>query len=129
VAINIDQSTQGADEGVWTKYRGSEFRVVHTGHPKFQRALSRLQAPHRRKIEKGTMDPVESRDLLCAAIAEALVLDWKGVVDSKGADIPYSRKICETALINNPDLREYIQEFSMDLENFRVEEQVEKGND
>jgi len=129
MAINIDQSNPGAEDGVWTKYHGSEFLVVHIGHLKFQRALSRLQAPFRRKIEKGTMDPIESRDLLCTAMADALILDWKGVVDSKGTDIPYSRKVCETALFNNPDLREYLQDFSMDLENFRVEEQTEKGND
>jgi predicted DNA-binding protein (UPF0278 family) len=128
MAINIDQDTSKADEGVWTTYSGSKFKVANIGAAKFQRTLNRLQMPYRRKIEKGTMDPVDSRQILCQAMAEGLIVAWDDVVDKKGEKVEFSHKLCEKMLINNPDLREYIQEYSLNLDNFKNEEQEELGN-
>lgn len=128
MAVMIDQDNQDAEEGVWAKYRGSEFKIVHSGNAKFQRALSRLQAPHRRKIEKGSMDPVESKDLICTAMSEGLVIGWRGVIDSAKNEVPFSKSACAQALRNNSDLREFVQEFAVDLDNFRVEQIDSEGN-
>jgi hypothetical protein len=35
--------------------------------------------------------------------------------------------MAEMALKNNDDLREFLQEFALDLENFRAEEMEEEG--
>lgn len=128
MAITFDKENTLKDEGVWASYAGSEFKLAHSGNNKFQRALSRLQAPHRRKIDKGSLDPVESKNIICKAMAEGLVLDWKNVVDSKGVQVVFDKDKCFTALVNNEDLREFIQEFALDLENFKSEESNRQGN-
>lgn len=128
MGINVDHSRAKQDKGVWTNFGGSSFLVANTGSIKFQRALTRLQAPHRKKIERGTLDPAISRDILCQAMSEGLVLDWKNVGNAEGADVPFSEEVCAKALKNNDDLREYLQEFAMDLENFRTDELKAEGN-
>jgi hypothetical protein len=122
MAINVDRSREKQEKGVWTKFQDSEFKVANSNSTGFQRQLTRLQAPYRKKIDKGTLDPKISRDILCQAMASDLLLDWKNVVDGTGQDVPYSKEIAQKALLNNDDLREYLQEFAMELENFRQEE-------
>jgi len=125
--IVVDRNKSNQDKGVWTKFGDSQFKVAHTGSIRFQRILNRLQAPHRRKIEKGTLDPSISRDILCEAMAGGLLLDWKDVINSNKEEVPFSPEMAEMALKNNDDLREFLQEFALDLENFRAEEMEEEG--
>jgi hypothetical protein len=128
MGIKVDNSRKRQEKGVWTTFSGSQFLVAHSSSLKFQRILTRLQAPHRRKIDKGNLDPAVSRDILCQALSEGLLLDWKNVGDSQGNDIPFSAEVAAQALANNDDLREYLQEFALDLENFRAEETQDEGN-
>ncbi len=125
----FDKKNPSVTQGVWADFGGSKFLVSHFGAAKFQRTLNRLQQPHRRKIEKGTMDPVEGKNMLCKAMAEALVHDWSNVVDSNGKVTAFSVERCEVALLNDDEFREFIQEFSQSLENFKQDEASELGND
>ena len=125
--INIDNDVSLLDEGVWTEFNGSKLKIAHSSNSAFQRALSRRQQPHRRKIEQGTADPQVLRDVMCQAMADALVVDWKEVTDKSGASIAYTPELGYKALKNNPDLREYVTEFSTNLDNFRTEEVNELG--
>ena len=127
--INIDKENVLTSTGVWATYEGSEFLVAHTSHLPFQRAVMRRQQPHRKKIENGTLDPETLRDLMCQSMAEALILDWKKVTDGEGKEVPYSPASGYKALKNNPDLRDFISEFSMNLENFRQLEKEALGKD
>ena len=128
MGINVDNNTSKQTAGVWTTFAGSKFKVASTSSTKFQRSLNRLQAPYRRKIEKGTLDPKVSREILCQAMSEALLLDWADVEDGDKKPVEFSQEMAFKALMNNDDLRDYISEFSQDLENFRAEELKEMGN-
>ena len=57
--FQIDKDLSALDKGVWTEWSGSSFLIAHISNMKFQRALSRLQQPHRRKIEQGTIPSAE----------------------------------------------------------------------
>lgn len=129
MSVNVDNSTKKQTDGVWAKFGGSKFLVASTGSTKFQRILNRLQAPHRKKIEKGTLDPKISKEILCTAMSEALLLGWADVVDGDKKPVEFSSDLAFKALMNNDDLREYLSEFSQDLENFRAEETAELGKD
>ena len=56
------------------------------------------------------------------------MIDWRGVIDSSQNEVKFSKASCATALKNNSDLREFIQEFAVDLDNFRVEQMDSEGN-
>lgn len=123
-----EQPNETLEQGTWVGYRGGEFLIAHAGNLKFQRAMNRLQRPYRRKIEKNEMDPGDQRKLLIQAIAEGILLDWKGVKDSKGENVSYSVKTAATALTNDEAFREFVMEFSAEMENYRREEMTEEGN-
>jgi hypothetical protein len=128
MGINVDNSTKKQAEGVWTKFGGSKFKVASTTSTKFQRALNRLQAPYRKKIEKGTLDPKISKEILCQAMADALLVDWEDVEDANKQPVPFSPELAFKALMNNDDLKDFLSDFGQDLENFRAEEIVSAGN-
>lgn len=123
--INIDNDNSLLTAGVWTEFGGSRFLVTHMSNLAFQRAVTRKQAPYRRKIEQGTLDPSVSREILTQAMAEALVLNWEKVKDGGGKEVPFGKEACYRALTNNEDLRDFISEFAMNLENFRQERKEE----
>jgi hypothetical protein len=121
-----EQPNASLEEGTEVDYEGSRFRVAHAGNVKFQRALSRIQKPYRRQIEKGELDPGTQKKLLVKAISQAILLDWSKVTDSSGKEIPYTPALGEQALMNDEALREFIMEFSMDLANFKETEEAEE---
>jgi hypothetical protein len=125
--FNIEAKSNVIEQSRWAKFRGGEFLIAPTTNLGFQRTVNRLQAPHRKKIEKGTLDPQVSLEITCQAVAHNLIQDWRGLVDNSGANVPFSKEVAVQLLTNMPDLREFVQEFALDLENFRAEETEEMG--
>lgn len=119
--INIDQVNPLLTEGVWTEFEGSRFLVTHMSNVAFQRAVMRRQAPYKSKIEKGTLDPAITRKLMSQAMADALVLDWKDVTGEDKQPVAFSTEACFKALQNHHDLRDFLSEFAMNLDNFAQE--------
>lgn len=119
-----ERPSSSIDEGVWTEYEGSRFKIAYATNVRFLRLKQRLEHPHRRKIENGSIDPAEHRKLLTKAMAEAILLDWEGV----DGDVPYSVKMAEQALMNDEAFREFVMTFSMDLANYKDEEREHEGN-
>lgn len=119
-----DQAPVGIDDGVWTEYEGSEFKIAYSTNVRFLRLKQRLEHPHRRKIENGSIDPAEHRKILVKAMAEAILVDWRNVE----GDVPYSIKAAEKALLYDEAFREFVMTFSMELGNFRQEERELEGN-
>lgn len=120
--IVVNQNTDALTRGTWVDYGGSQFLIAHSSSLKFQRVFARLQAPHRSKIEKGTLDPAISKEMVCKAFSQAIILDWKEVIDSDGKDVEFTQDMAYQALMSNPDLVEYIQEASNNLAFFKAEE-------
>jgi hypothetical protein len=125
--INIDNEQTLLTTGVWAEYEGSRLLIAHMSNPSFQRAVMRKQAPYKSRIEKGTLDPAISRDLMCKSMSEALILDWEKVVDSAGAAVAFSKDACYKALKNNEGMRDFVSEFAMNLDNFREAEKEALG--
>lgn len=117
------------DEGAWQSYGGANFKVAHTSKPAFQRALARLQAPFRKDIEKGRMDPEEMRNIICTAISESLLTDWADVFDADKNPVPFNKANAKALLANDEGFREWVQEVAGDLSAHRTDEIKDKGND
>lgn len=119
--IVLDQGNKVFVDSAWTKFDGASFHVAQANNAKFQRVFQSLQLPHRRKIDKGTMDPQESQAIAIEAMATGLLLDWKGIVTPDKQEIPFSKDMAIALLTQRPDIREHLQEFALELENFRAE--------
>lgn len=121
--FNINSiDTEKLTEGTWHNFLGGEFKIASINNFAFARAYAALQRPFQRQIDKGTLDPAVAQELLCRAISKHILLDWKGVGDGE-TEIPYSPETAYNALMNNPELRSFVQEVAIDVGNFRAEEE------
>lgn len=134
--IDIDHNPIETEEGVWTTFRDTRMRIAHVSCMAFQRKLARLQQPHAKRIAKGTLSPDEQKNILCKAMAGTILRDAEffrkvrnsdgSVVMENGAakmePVPFSEQVAELVLINQFDVREFVTEFSSDLDHFRQEE-------
>lgn len=125
--FDIEKSTAEQEtNGVWADFGGGRFKIAHTNNMVFQREMTRLQAPFRKKLDKGTLDPKTQLDIMCKAMARGILLDWRNV-GSGGQEIPFSEEAAIKVLTHNSELREFVQDFALDLENYREEEVEETG--
>lgn len=115
------------DEGVWVSYQGGRLCIRHISNSRFMRLMARLQAPFRKDIEKGRMDPDEMRNIVSEALASEIITDWE-VVDEEGQPVNYTAAIAKTALMADEGLREFVQETAADFSIFRDAEIEAKGN-
>jgi predicted amino acid racemase len=126
--FKFDADLSTCETGVWVNFEGSSFLVAHISNMRFQRALARLQQPHRKKIEAGSLDPQVHREVICKAMAEAILLDWKDVGSIRGGDVvKYSSANALAALMGNTEFRDFISEFATNLSNYRSEEVEDLG--
>lgn len=122
-----DSPVAELDNGTWTEYQGAEFKIAYATNVRFLRIKQRLEQPHRRKIEANNMDPAEQRKIICKAMAEGLLLDWRGVKNASKDDVPYSVKAAEQALQYDESFRDFVMTFSVELGNFKAQEIAEEG--
>ena len=125
--FQFDADLPSLDDGVWTSWSGSEFKIAHISNLKFQRALARLQQPHRKKLESGTLDPKTNREIVCKAMAGTVLVDWKNVVARSGESTPFTVEAAVVALMRNSEFRDFVSEFAMNMANYRDEEVQELG--
>ena len=124
----IDADLSTVDEGVWTEFDDSRFKIAHISNLKFQRALARLQQPHMRKITEGRLDPAVNKSILCQAMSEGILMDWKDVKTKSGEDVPFSSKAANTALLANVEFRDFVSDFATNIGHYRDEQVAELGN-
>lgn len=125
--LQFDADLASTESGVWGDFLDSQFLIAHISNMRFQRILAKLQQPHRAKIERGTLDPQVSKDLLCKAMAEGILLDWKNVVDGDGKVTEYTSQKGFVALSKNVEFRDFVTDFATNLSNFRAEEVAALG--
>lgn len=125
--FNVDTDTSQVETGTWGTFRGSQFLIAHTSSLKFQKCLARHQAPYRKQIEQGKLDPETNRTVICKSMSEGIVLDWKDVVDGQKNQVPYSSAAAAKALLRDTEFREWVSDFSMNLTNFLADEAEEVG--
>ena len=124
----IDDDLSLINEGVWKQWGDTRFKIAHISNMKFQRALSRLQQPHRKKLENGTIDPKVNRDIVCQAMAEGVVIDWDGVKDKAGNTVPYSVDMAFKALSRDPDMRDFVSDIASNMAHYRSIALEDLGN-
>lgn len=126
--LNFQKRKNLSEEGVWHEWGGAKFLIAHMSNIVFQRALSRAQQPHRKKLEAGTLDPLIMRKVTCQAMSEGMLLDWADVCGDDGVATPYEPKHGFTMLMNDPEFREFVSDVAMNLTNFHEAEVEELGN-
>lgn len=125
--MKFDADLSSVESGTWSPWDDAEFKIAHISNLKFQRALARLQQPHRRKLQEGTLDPKINQDIVCRAMAEGVLLDWRGVSRVDGSQVEYTVDNAVTLLKRDPAFRDWVTEVATNAANFRHEEVRDLG--
>lgn len=113
-----------SDEGVWCPVdTTTDIKIARYGNRTFQRALKRVMKPHKVMIDRGTLDDDMADKLLVEAMAEGILIDWRGMTEN-GAPLEYTKSEAIKVLLNKElrDFRELVVSLSQDMQLFRDEE-------
>lgn len=122
-AIMMDPSA--AKDGAWCNYMADmEFRILRSNGPKMMECMHRLMEPHYANGVKNfeDLDEAEKERIEVRSLAEAVLVDWRGVEDDDGTPIPYSVEKAEE-ILRMPEavaLREWIGFQSLNFDTFRT---------
>lgn len=119
-------------EGIWYAFsEETKFRLARAGgaNLRFAKSLEAKTRPYRRQIENESIDNELANNLLLEAFVETVLLDWQGVKDRDGNDLPYSKDNALKLLKDLPDLYLELRTEAARLSNFRTKEiEDDSGN-
>jgi len=110
-----------SDEGVWCPVDAvTEIKIARYGNRVFQRALKNAMKPYKQLIDRGAIDDDTADRVLVTAIADGILLDWRGMTRN-GKELPYSREEAVKILLDKSlrDFRALVVELSQDMQMFR----------
>ena len=112
---------KAAADGTWTNYRGVNLKIARSGNERFTQSFLRASRPYRREITQNALDNKIAERILCEAIAEGILVDWNNF-EIDGNQIDYSVGNATELMKQDPDCREFVQEFSKDLNNYLAQD-------
>ena len=80
----------------------------------------KLEAPYRRKLKSGKLPDEVNAQLMIDQLAEGVIVDWAGVRDRDGKDIPYTVDTAKAILGKLPDLVRILGAITIQMDNFRM---------
>lgn len=113
-----------ATDGVWVPLDDStKLKIAKWLNDRHKKYLQNALDPYKRALQFGTMDEAVAERLEIEAIANAVLVGWKGLLDG-GKLVEYSTKEA-VRLLSDPELgwfRDFVREQAQELANFREKE-------
>lgn len=117
--------------GIILDYPGFSIKIARAGgaNKRYTKVLAKRAKPLRRSIEADLLDPDQADALLIGVFAETVVLDWTGVTDAEGKELPCTKSNIVKVLTDLPDLFADIREQANKASLFRaIEREEAAGN-
>jgi hypothetical protein len=117
-------------EDLWPRGAGIELKIRRMTSKKALKTRAELLTKYAKFQNKKGQFPEEiDHRMLCELLAQAVIVDWKGIPDKDGKLIPFTRESAFHLVDKLPDFRAQIVQAAMDMDQFRADdlEQVE-GN-
>ena len=116
-------------EGIWSDFGdGCQVKIARIGNPEYQKTFRKISKPHQKAIRRGSLNDEVAEKLLVEAMAEAIVIDWKGLQED-GKELKYSKTEAIRILTTYKDFRDQVSEIANDMESFKAveDESAEKN--
>lgn len=113
------------ENGAWANYRGVRLKIARANNSKFRSLFMRLTKPYQKDLSAqnaSSLDENVMRDIMAKALSEAILMDWDNFIID-GEAIPFSKENAYSLLYNDEDCREFVTEFSRDLDNYIRDEE------
>jgi hypothetical protein len=94
--------------------------VRRSNNERFKRLLTRLRKPHEQRIQRGTMDQQVLDGLTRKAVAQEVILGWRGI-KLDGKNVKFSAEKAEEMMKRFEDFQEDILTAANTRETFRRE--------
>jgi len=99
--------------GVWAEFDGVEFLVAQSTNMGFIAAIS-----------DGSSDGSPRSSSVIIAIAENIIMDWRGLTNTLDEQTDYSRDTAVHLLLNVDGFREFVMATSKDLDRYRTDKAI-----
>lgn len=115
------------NQGITLDFGDFAIRIARAGgaNKKYAKALVRILKPYRKAIATNTIAEKKQNELMAEVYAETVILDWVGVNDKDGVEMPFNKENCVKLLTDLPVL---FQQIMADAENFNNFKAVEVEN-
>lgn len=108
-------------DGVWEDFGGgTTVLIARIGNENYQKVFRRISKPYQNAIRRGTLGNDKAEDLLIQAMADCIVLDWKGLKEDD-KPVKFSKEECVRVLKEYKDFRDHVSELANSMEIFRQE--------
>lgn len=114
-------------EGVWCYIgQGASLLVARDGNPRFMEAMRKKMSTYRTQFQVDNITDEEATAILIEAIAETILLGWKGIEDDEGKELIYSRENSIKYLTKYNDFRKLVANLSANNKRYReaIEEEA-----
>lgn len=110
-------------EGIDIDYGEFSIKIARAGgaNKRYVKVLEAKSKPYRRAIDTDTIDSEIVQRILRETYATTVVLGWKGITDSEGKAIKFSKESCVKLFEDLPDLFIDIQQQASKMALFRKE--------
>lgn len=111
--------------GVWLPPFPGErrFRVLRAGgsNHKFARAFQQAIKPHRRQMDKGTLDTETTDAIMREVYAKHIVIDWEGIKDENGVAVPCTPENVQAFFVAFPEIFGDVISYATEMATFSIE--------
>lgn len=111
------------EEGVWFDVGdGGRLKIARRGNRRYRDRLRALTRGKERQLQLNTLPEDVAEDLLCAALASGILLDWEAI-EENGRKVAYTEQAAADMLRRYPDFRILVESLSDDMEAYRAREE------
>lgn len=113
-------------DGVVIQYgKNLRVRLARAGgaNESFRKVVEEARRPYARLIANDLLEEDTAKDIVYEAYAKAVVLEWSGVYDAEGKEIPFTVDNCIAQFKKYPDFFSFVFTESQRLANYRKAEQ------
>ena len=124
-----DQQVE-SQTGVWLPpFPGDrQIKILRAGgsNKRFSRAFQQAIKPHRRAMERGTLDSDTSDALMRDVYSKHIVVDWKNINDAEGNPVPCTPENVKAFFVAIPEIFSEVVAYASEIATF-AEENLEEA--
>lgn len=111
-------------EEIWPRGAGIRLRIRRLASKTSVKVRAELMTKYAKyQTKKGTFPEEIDERMLYELLARAIIVDWSGVLDKDGKEIPFTFQAAYTLCEKLPDFRSAVITLAGDMDQFRAEEE------
>jgi hypothetical protein len=116
-----------SQKGIELDFGSFSIRILRAGNAnkKYTMAMKKHGKKYKTQLEDQFIENEEVRAIMIIVYAESVVIDWKGITDKTGKEMPFSKENCIKLFNDLPELFKRITQEAENFTNFKKEE-IEK---